>query len=263
MKFCSLYSGSSGNSIFVGSDNSSILVDAGLSGKSIDTAMSCINEDPTKIDGIFVTHEHLDHIKGVGILSRKYDIPIYANEPTWNAMMGNLGKIKDENIKVISYGDCISIKDLEIISYKIPHDAAAPCGYKIVSKDKSVCIATDLGHFSDEVKGAIKDSDVILLESNHDVEMLKFGPYPYPLKQRILSNVGHLSNEDCGKAIVDIVGSGKRKKIILGHLSRTNNYPDLAYKTVENVLVESGVKVNSDVFVSMAKRSEPSNYMEI
>ncbi|URZ14372.1 MBL fold metallo-hydrolase [Clostridium felsineum] len=260
MKFCSLYSGSSGNSIFVASDNSKVLIDAGLSGKSIEKALKEINEDPHDIDGIFITHEHSDHIKGVGVLSRKYNIPIYANELTWKAMINNIGKIKDDNIKILSQ-DYIEIKDMNVFNYKIPHDAAAPCGYKVISNTKSVCVATDLGYFSEEVKATISDADVILLESNHDVEMLKFGPYPYPLKRRILSNVGHLSNEDCGKAIVDIAKKGK-KKIILGHLSKTNNYPDLAYKTVVNELNENGIEIDGDISISMAKRDMPSNYIE-
>ncbi|PJI08569.1 MULTISPECIES: MBL fold metallo-hydrolase [Clostridium] len=260
MKFCSLYSGSSGNSIFVASNNSKILVDAGLSGKNIEKALKEIDENPREIDGIFVTHEHLDHIKGVGVLSRKYDIPIYANEPTWKAMIRNVGKIKDDNIKITTE-EYIKIKDMDVLSYRIPHDAASPCGYKILSDNKSVCIATDLGYFSEEVKAAIKDSNLILLESNHDVEMLKFGPYPYNLKRRILSDVGHLSNEDCGKAIVDIAKESK-KKIVLGHLSRTNNYPELAYKTVVNELIDNGIELDGDVSISMAKRSEPSNYVE-
>lgn len=260
MKFCSLYSGSSGNSIFVASNNSKILVDAGLSGKNIEKALKEIDENPREIDGIFVTHEHLDHIKGVGVLSRKYNIPIYANELTWKAMIRNIGKIEDDNVKITTEG-YIKIKDMDVLSYRIPHDAASPCGYKILSDNKSVCVATDLGYFSEEVKSAIKDSDLVLLESNHDVEMLKFGPYPYNLKRRILSDVGHLSNDDCGKAIVDIAKSSK-KRIILGHLSKTNNYPELAYKTVVNELVDNGIEINGDVSIGMAKRDMPSNYVE-
>lgn len=260
MRFCSLYSGSSGNSIFVASNNSKILVDAGLSGKNIEKALKEIDENPREIDGIFVTHEHLDHIKGVGVLSRKYNIPIYANELTWKAMIRNIGKIEDDNVKITTEG-YIKIKDMDVLSYRIPHDAASPCGYKILSDNKSVCVATDLGYFSEEVKSAIKDSDLVLLESNHDVEMLKFGPYPYNLKRRILSDVGHLSNDDCGKAIVDIAKSSK-KRIILGHLSKTNNYPELAYKTVVNELVDNGIEINGDVSIGMAKRDMPSNYVE-
>lgn len=261
MRFCSLYSGSSGNSIFVSSNNTKILIDAGLSGKMIESALASISETGNEIDAILVTHEHSDHIKGVGILSRKYDIPIYATSRTWEAMGTSLGSIKDYNIKTIE-GDCLNIKDMDIIRYGISHDAADPSGYCINCSGKKISIATDLGCFSSEIKHEIMDSDVILLESNHDVEMLKFGPYPYYLKRRVLSNTGHLSNDDCGKAILEMQ-NGKSKRIVLGHLSNTNNYPDLAYKTVYNILKEGNVDMEKEIKISIAKRSESSNYIEI
>lgn len=260
MIFCPLFSGSSGNSTFIASNNTKILVDAGLTGKAIEKALKSINQNPNDIDAILVTHEHIDHVKGVGVLSRRYDIPIYTNKLTWNAMLKSIGKIKEHNIKVIC-NNYIKIKDMDIISYKISHDAADPRGYKICNKNKCACIATDLGFFSDEIKENLSQADVILLESNHDVEMLKFGPYPYTLKRRILGKKGHLSNDDCGKAILDILNT-KFKKIILGHLSKINNYPDLAYKTVVNMLNEDGVKLNRDLSISMANRNMPSNYTQ-
>lgn len=261
MIFCSLYSGSSGNSIFVSSGSSKILIDAGLPGKNIEGALKNIGEDPSAIDAIFVTHEHIDHTKGVGVLSRRYDIPVYAKEGTWNSISSIVGKIKEHNIKIIDGSSCISINNMDIINFKIPHDAASPCGYAIHADNKKVCIATDLGHFPEDVKDAIEDADIILLESNHDIEMLKFGPYPYPLKKRILSDVGHLSNEDCGKAIVEIAGNN-HKTIVLGHLSKTNNYPDLAYQTVLNILNDSGLKLNKDITLAMAKRNMPSSFID-
>ncbi|ADK17208.1 MULTISPECIES: MBL fold metallo-hydrolase [Clostridium] len=259
MIFCPLYSGSSGNSIFIASDNAKILIDAGLSGKSIENALLKIGHKPNDIDAILVTHEHSDHIKGVGVLSRKYDIPIYANTLTWKAMLKSIGKIKEHNIKII-YDNYINIKDMDIVSYGISHDAADPYGYAVNCKNKKACVATDLGFMSDHIKDILKDSDLILLESNHDVEMLKFGPYPYDLKRRILSKVGHLSNDDCGMVIPDIL-NGKFKRIILGHLSKINNYPELAYETVTNSLRECGIKLNTDVSISMARRDQPSNYI--
>ncbi|MCH3965591.1 MAG: MBL fold metallo-hydrolase [Clostridium sp.] len=260
MIFCPLFSGSSGNSTFIASDNTKILVDAGLAGKNIENALLSIGQKPKDIDAILVTHEHTDHIKGVGVLSRRYDIPIYTNESTWNAMSKSIGKIKEHNIKVIS-NDYIEINDMAVTSYRISHDAADPRGYKIFSKDKCACIATDLGFFSEEIKKILSQADIILLESNHDVEMLKFGPYPYALKRRILSKIGHLSNDDCGKAILDI-STNKFKKIILGHLSKINNYPKLAYKTVLNVLAKEGIELDKDLSVSMASRNMPSNYTQ-
>lgn len=260
MIFCPLYSGSSGNSIYIASDHGGILIDVGLSGKSIESAFKTIGKDPNHIDGIFITHEHIDHIKGVGVLSRRYDIPIYANELTWKGMEKSIGKIKEENKKVLGK-EGINIKDMNICSYSIPHDASDPVGYSVSCGKNKVSIATDLGYFSKEVEENIKGSDLVLLESNHDVEMLKFGPYPYTLKRRILSDIGHLSNYDCGKAVVSMT-KNNCKKVILGHLSKTNNYPELAYETVISVLREEGIKVNEDVLISMAKRDMPSNYVE-
>lgn len=261
MIFCPLYSGSSGNSIFVSSNNSKILIDSGVAGKHIEAALKSIGEKPNQIDAIFVTHEHLDHIKGVGVLSRKYDIPIYANELTWQAMSSKIGKVKEKNINIIQKRN-VEIGDLDIINYDISHDAAAPMGYAVCHGNKKACIATDLGYFSEDIKKIVADSDIILLESNHDVEMLKFGPYPYPLKRRILSNVGHLSNDACGEAIVNIMND-KPKKVFLGHLSKTNNYPELAYKTVANILDENKIDIGKDIHLYMARRNMHSEIIEI
>ncbi|WP_252216695.1 MBL fold metallo-hydrolase [Clostridium sp. VAP41] len=262
MIFCSLYSGSSGNSMFIASEKSKILIDAGLPGKRIDEALKSINQSPNDLDGIFVTHEHSDHIKGVGVLSRKYDIPIYANSNTWNAMESLIGKIKEHNIKVIDKRSVTQIKDLDVKAFNIPHDSISPMGYTIANKDKKVSVATDLGTFTKEIYDNIKESEIILLESNHDVSMLKYGPYPYSLKRRILSEIGHLSNDDCGEAIVEILKNGFNKKVILGHLSSTNNQPDLAYQTVVNVLRENGINEKNDITLTMANRHEPSEFIE-
>ena len=181
MKFCSLYSGSSGNSIFIASDNAKVLIDAGLAGKKIDEALKHIGEEASSIDGIFITHEHIDHIKGVGVLSRKYDIPIYANDNTWAVMEKNIGKIKEHNIRIMDRRSSIAIKDLEIRSFNIPHDAIAPVGYTVSSGGKNASVVTDFGVFTEEIRDNIIDSDIILLESNHDINMLRMGPYPYNL----------------------------------------------------------------------------------
>ena len=260
MIFCPLYSGSSGNSIFVASQNTKILVDVGMTGKSIESALKQINQNPNDIDGIFITHEHSDHIKGAGIISRRYDIPIYANENTWEAMKTKIGNVKENNIKIIE-SNSVDIMDMHIANYNISHDAAAPIGYAFYSGNKKACIATDLGYFSREVKNVIKDADVILLESNHDVEMVKFGPYPYPLKRRILSDVGHLSNDACGQAIVEIMND-KRKHIILGHLSKTNNFPELAYQSVVNILKENYIEIGKDISLNLARRDMPSDIID-
>lgn len=258
MKFCSLYSGSSGNSIFIASDNAKVLIDAGLAGKKIDDALKHIGEESSSIDGIFITHEHIDHIKGVGVLSRKYDIPIYANDNTWAVMEKNIGKIKEHNIRIMDRRSSITINDLEIRSFNIPHDAIAPVGYTVSYAGKSASVVTDFGVFTEEIRDNIIDSDIILLESNHDVNMLRMGPYPYKLKLRVLGENGHLSNEDCGSAIVSLLKNDKKKQIVLGHLSGTNNHPDLAYQTVVDVLSANGIRPGDNVILQLASRHNPS-----
>ena len=258
MKFCSLYSGSSGNSIFIASDNAKVLIDAGLAGKKIDDALKHIGEESSSIDGIFITHEHIDHIKGVGVLSRKYDIPIYANDNTWAVMEKNIGKIKEHNIRIMDRRSSITINDIEIRSFNIPHDAIAPVGYTVSYAGKNASVVTDFGVFTEEIRDNIIDSDIILLESNHDVNMLRMGPYPYKLKLRVLGENGHLSNEDCGSAIVSLLKNDKKKQIVLGHLSGTNNHPDLAYQTVVDVLSANGIRPGDDVILQLASRHNPS-----
>lgn len=261
MIFCSLYSGSSGNSILVGSEKTKILIDAGLSGKKIIDGLQEVGQNPNEIDGIFITHEHSDHIKGAGILSRKFNIPIYANELTWKAMEKSLGKIKEEDIKIMPKRSTMSLNDLDITSFNTPHDSVASIGYTIKHKGKSASIATDIGTFTEEILRNIRESEVILLESNHDVQMVKFGPYPYELKRRVLSEVGHLSNEDCGKAIVDIMKHDMHRKIILGHLSNTNNVPELAEQAVINVLNAHKINIGKDLELKLADRHKPSSYI--
>ncbi len=253
MEFCSLYSGSSGNSLYVGSDRTKILVDSGLSGKKIQEGMKEVGLNPSEINGILITHEHDDHIKSAGIMSRRFNIPIYANTKTWEAMIRSIGDVQKDNIKIFDGYNPFEIGDITVVPFEIPHDAACPCGYSFIHDRNKVSIATDIGYASDTVKENIKDSDFILLESNHDVEMLKVGPYPYPLKLRILSEVGHLSNENCGNMIVDILNS-RIKKVMLGHLSKTNNYPELAVRTVLSVLEMNGIKDGRDIDIDIALR---------
>lgn len=262
MIFCSLYSGSSGNSIFVSSDNTKILVDAGLSGKRIIDALEQIDENPKEIDGIFITHEHSDHIKGAGIMSRKFDIPIYANEATWNSMINSLGNIKEHNIKILPKRSVTTIKDLDIVCFNTPHDSIAPMGYTFHSNGKKASVVTDIGTFTEEIKQNIIESEVVLLESNHDIQMVKFGPYPYELKRRVLSEIGHLCNEDCGKAIVELMKDNKYRNVILGHLSNTNNVPELAYRSVLNILEENSLEIGKDLTLKLADRHKPSSYIK-
>lgn len=266
MKFelCTIASGSSGNCIYIGTDKHKILVDAGISGKKITAGLKEIGVDPEEIQGVFITHEHSDHIKGAGIISRKYNWPIYATQGTWDVMLeeNKIGKVLAENIKVVDKEKPLNFEGLEIMPYSIYHDAADPVGYTFSYGQKKMSIATDLGHVDQKILRHLKDSHLILLESNHDVGMLQAGGYPYYLKQRILSETGHLSNELAAKALLGVYHENL-EHAILGHLSRENNFPDLAYITAKNKLEDNGIQVGKDIKVSVANREKVSEIYRI
>lgn len=264
MKLCSIFSGSSGNCIYVGSEHANILVDAGSSGKKIETGLASIQVDPKKIDGIFITHEHSDHIKGVGIMARRHQIPIYGTVETIHAMLHtkNVGKIPEELIHTIEPDQTISLKDMEINPFSISHDAANPVSYTFSSGGHKVGIATDLGTYDDYIIEHLKESEILLLEANHDIHMLQVGPYPYILKKRILGDKGHLSNDNSGKLICSLLHS-KMKHIFLGHLSHENNYPDLAFETVKYELSQCDSPYKNNCTLNVAKRDEPSMMVSV
>lgn len=257
LRFCSIASGSSGNCQYVETDKTNIIIDGGLSGKKIQNGLLSIGADPTKLNGILVTHEHKDHIKGVGILSRRFNIPIYANNNTWEAMKEYLGKLDEQNIRIIGSNNSFEIGDINIDSFSTSHDAADSLGYSLNHKNKKVSIVTDTGIITENIKSKIKDSNLLMLESNHDIQMLKIGSYPYYLKKRILSQDGHLSNEDAGNLISELF-LDKFQRIFLGHLSRENNFPELAYQTVVNIMTEKGIKLNKDIQLQVADRHDPT-----
>jgi len=258
MKFCSLYSGSSGNSLFVGNHDTRLLVDAGLSGKRIEKALSDIDELPSTLSGILVTHEHSDHIQGVGILSRRYNLPIFANEATWCAMEKKLGNIKPQNVKIIQTDATFEVGSFSINPFDISHDAAHPVGYVLDDGHHTVGIATDTGIITDRILKALMPCQLVLLESNHDPEMLATGRYPYPLKQRIKGEYGHLSNETAAKAAITLTQQGV-EHLLLGHLSQENNFPLLAFQTTECVLTEAGIAIDKDLTLAVAKRNSASS----
>lgn len=260
MKFCSLYSGSSGNCQFIRAGNTKILIDAGLSGKKIQQAMECIGENPSEIQGIFITHEHIDHIQSAGILSRRFNIPIYANEKTWEAMQPSIGEIKSENIKI--FEDCVEIGDFYVQAFDISHDAVNPVGYKIFNKTKKISLLTDTGCVTEAIKKHISDSDLLLIESNHDEDMVLVGSYPWPLKRRVLGDHGHMSNDSAGNLLAEILKKGS-EIVLLGHLSKENNFPELAYKTVENILNENNIFIKDGLTLDMTYRDKPSKVYEL
>ena len=190
MRFCSIASGSSGNCIYVGSDNAHVLVDIGISGKKMEAGLNSLELTGRDLDGILITHEHSDHIKGVGVIARKYGIPIYATGGTVDAMLrtGSLGKLPEGIFREIKEDNPFMIKDLKINPFNIPHDAAQPVGYRVECGEHSIGIATDLGKYNEYIIDNLKNLDALLLEANHDIRMLQVGKYPYYLKQRILGD---------------------------------------------------------------------------
>jgi phosphoribosyl 1,2-cyclic phosphodiesterase len=255
IKFCNLYSGSSGNSHFISDDSTKILIDAGLSGIKIEKALKNIQENPSEIDAIILSHEHSDHSRGIGVLSRRYDIPVYANNATINKIDNLLYNIPEENIKTFYTNEPFEINDFTILPFPVPHDAEEPVGFNIIRDYKKITIATDIGHVSDELIHYLEKSHLILIESNHDLEMLRVGRYPWYLKQRIMSDIGHLSNDMSGKLITKLVKTGC-ERFILGHLSKENNFPELAYETINGILSEDNIKVGKDIEMSVALREE-------
>lgn len=257
LRFCSLSSGSSGNCQYIETDKVRVLIDAGLSGRKIENLLKSIGVDPNTIDFMLVTHEHGDHIKGIGILSRRYNIPIYANDATWKSMLGQIGEVKGENILSFKTDSEFELGDLGILPFKVSHDASEPVGYNFYYKNVKVSLVTDTGYVSDDIKKRIKDSDLLMIESNHDVEMLKMGKYPWFLKKRILGANGHLSNEAAGHLLTEVLNC-KNEKILLAHLSKENNFPELAYQTVANILTDNGININKDITLDLTYRDRVS-----
>ncbi|WAA12272.1 MBL fold metallo-hydrolase [Fervidibacillus halotolerans] len=242
LQFSVLASGSTGNSIYVETDDQALLVDAGLSGKQMDLLFKQIGRDPKKLSGIFVTHEHSDHIKGVGVFARKYQLPIYANEKTWRVMEPQLGEIPTDLKFTFPTDSVRTFGKLDIESFAVSHDAAEPMFYIFHYEGKKLAIITDTGYVNDRMIGKIKNADYFIFESNHDVEMLRMGKYPWSVKRRILSDVGHISNEDAALAMSECIGD-QTKGIYLAHLSKDNNMKELARMSVTQILKKKGFAV--------------------
>ena len=265
MELCSIASGSSGNCIYAGTDHCHVLVDAGISGKRIETGLNKIGLKTAEMDGILVTHEHSDHIKSLGVLARKYGLPMYATQGTIDAIKekSSIGKVDESLFQVIHPEEDFTIGDMRISPVPTSHDAAEPVAYMMYQGDKSMGIITDLGKYDNYIVDKLQGLDVLLLEANHDVHMLQAGMYPYQLKRRILGDRGHLSNELSGQLLGKVLHDGF-KKVILGHLSKENNYPQLAWETVrlEVTMGENPYK-GSDFPMVVAKRDEVSELVSI
>lgn len=262
LNFCSLYSGSSGNSLFVETSHTKLLIDAGVSSKKIEKALLDIDIDPSSLDGILVTHEHTDHIQGVGTLSKKFNLPVFVNQETLDAMPKQRDKIDSNNIKTFQISDKFSIKDLDIKPFSIPHDAANPCGFNIWKNDKKISIATDIGHMTNDILKHLEESLFIMLEANYDPEVLRCSSYPFTLKSRIAGPTGHLSNEIAGKTISYLLQSGL-KNAMLGHLSKESNFPELAYQTVMDELICNQFFDKDSISLNVASRDNHSKLIHI
>jgi phosphoribosyl 1,2-cyclic phosphodiesterase len=242
LRYSILASGSTGNALYVESNEHSFLVDAGFSGKQMESLFGQIDRDISKLSGIFVTHEHSDHIKGIGVLARKYHLPVFANEKTWRAMESSVGAIPTEQKFVFNMETVKSFGSVDIESFGVSHDAAEPMFYVFHASGKKLVLITDTGYVSDRMRGTISDADVYIFESNHDVQMLRMGRYPWNIKRRILSDLGHVSNEDAALAMSDVIGD-RTKRIYLAHLSLDNNMKDLAKMAVSQTLEGQGLMV--------------------
>ena len=265
MELCSIASGSSGNCIYAGTDHVHLLVDTGISKKKIEIGLSEIGLKPDEIDGILITHEHSDHVKGLGVMSRKYGIPIYATPGTIRAIEyeGKLGEIDHSLFHPIVPETDFSIGEMTIHAIHTSHDAAEPVAYIMKNENRSVGVITDLGKYDHSLVDKLQNIDVLLLEANHDVNMLQVGVYPYYLKQRILGDKGHLSNETCGQLLGEVLHDDM-KKVLLGHLSKDNNYPQLAYETVKmEITMGSSPYQGNDFPIEIAPRDSLSELITI
>lgn len=259
MRICSIASGSSGNCVYIGDKNTNILIDAGISRKRIAEGLMAIGVKPQELDGIFITHEHIDHIQGVNMMVKMFDIPIYATGATLDFIRSKdkKGIISMNHLYEVHHDERIKLKNMEITPFSISHDAADPVGYTVSASGYKTGVATDLGMYDDYVAGHLEESDMLVLEANHDISMLEAGKYPYSLKCRILGSKGHLSNEDSGRLLCRILGK-RLKYVFLAHLSKENNYPELAYQAVKCQIWEE-LGINELPFhMSVAKRDMPS-----
>ncbi len=261
MDFCSISSGSSGNCIFVGTDHANILIDAGISGKRTAEGLRRLGRKPEEVDAILVTHEHSDHISGLGVLSRKYGIPIYSAPGTIREIKksASLGKIDGSLFHEIHADEPFEFCDVKIYPFAVSHDAAEPVAYRLCCGGRSVAVATDLGYYDEYIVEHLKGLDAVLIESNHDINMLRTGTYPYYLKQRILGSRGHLSNDNAGRLIGEILHDGL-KTVMLGHLSKENNYESLALATVCAEITKGDNPYRAEDFlIRIAKRDAVSS----
>ncbi|BBO00421.1 MBL fold metallo-hydrolase [Sporolactobacillus terrae] len=245
-KFSVLASGSTGNSLYIETEQRRLLIDCGLSGKKMVELLGQIDRRPEDIDAILVTHEHSDHIKGLGVFARRFHTPVYANQKTWRAMSSGIGEIPTEQKFDFEANTTQDFNDLSVESFSVSHDAADPMFFVVHQGEKQLTLATDLGYVSTHIKGLIHNSDAYVMEANHDTEMLMMGRYPWSVKRRILGDTGHISNEESGVALTEVFGD-HTKRIYLAHLSKDNNMKELARMSVGQHLERLGLKLGREI----------------
>lgn len=264
MDLCSIASGSSGNCVYVGNENTGMLVDAGISKKRIEDGLGSIDVNPERLKGILVTHEHSDHISGLGVFTRKYQVPVYGTRETLLSICEtkSLGAIDTGLFREVVPDRTFYIDDIKVNPFSISHDAKNPVCYTFEKDSKKVGVATDLGTFNDYIISYLENCDALLMEANHDINMLQVGAYPYALKRRILGDRGHLSNDNSGRLLTRLLSS-RLRYIFLGHLSKENNYPELAYETVRCELSQAAQALNTMYKLEVADRDMPSAFVSV
>lgn len=262
MRFCSLASGSSGNSQYIETDQARILVDGGLSGSAIQKNLEAIGVDPASLDAIFVTHEHIDHVKGVGVLARRFGLEVFANENTWLAMEKTVKKIPQGQIRVFDQDLPLTYKGLEVTPLRTFHDCVQGTAYVFEEGGKKISLLTDTGRVSPKILEAMEGSQVYYIEANHDPDLLRTGPYPRALKARISSQFGHLSNDHAAQVLARLLRR-EGEEVILGHLSGENNRPRLAARAIREGLAQSQVLEGLDFRLEVAPALAPSSVIEI
>lgn len=254
--FCSLASGSSGNCQYIASEKAGILLDAGLSGKYIHQSLLDIGAKIENLKALFITHEHSDHVKSAGILMRKYGLTLYITPLTFEKIAHKLGKYAEDKVVFLDKNKKVFVDDICVEAFSVSHDAVDAVAYTFEVESNKMGIITDLGHVPLEVLDHMLECQLLMLESNHDEDMLNAGSYPYPLKRRILSHKGHISNVAAAEAIVRTLESkGPLGHVILGHLSQDNNTPALAYETVKEILEQNAWPVGERIHLDLAYRS--------
>ncbi len=264
MKVCSIASGSSGNCIYVGDEKNHILIDAGISRKRIVEGLKQIGVSPEELDAIFVTHEHSDHIQGIYMMVKMFGTPVFATGGTLDGICvkDNKGVIGREKLYQLYADDAVQIGNMRIMPFHMSHDAAEPVCYTVESGRQKLGIATDLGMFDDYIIKHLEGCDILLLEANHDISMLEAGKYPYSLKRRILSDRGHLSNEASGRLLCRL-SQNRLKYAFLAHLSKENNYPQLAYEAVKCQIWEEKGVTSLPFQLMVAERDKPSQMVAL